>query len=200
MTFSVFKCRYSHVTKHGIMSNIMTCLSKAPDNVLWLMEAQHHCCSGHALLKPCSLLKAVTVCPQTDLSPARDYPVWSSSRGFKLAADIVLVPWGTWGDTATLSQGKDLDLREAASCKRVSFCNAEGIQRQHVASLGADRELLQVCSLLIPVLWLRRCVEYVYMIPTLSLVSVLNSGFVLRLSWFGLGIFVCWVFSYKRLA
>ena len=60
-------------------------------------------------------------------------------------------------DTATL-QGKDLDLREAMARKKVSSCKAEGIQQQRVVSLGAERRLLQVCSLLIPVLWLRECV------------------------------------------
>lgn len=55
------------------------------------------------------------------------------------------------GDTTTLSHGKDLDLREAMAHKKVSSCNAEVIQGERVASLRAERCLLQVCSLLIPV-------------------------------------------------
>lgn len=72
---------------------------------------------------------------------------------------LYLSPGNLVGDTSALSQGKDLDLREAVARKKVSPCNAEGIQRERVASLRAEKRFLQVCSLLMPVLWLgeRRC-------------------------------------------
>lgn len=60
------------------------------------------------------------------------------------------------GDTTTLSQGKDLDLREVWHIRKSHL--EERVQQEFVASLKAERWILQVCSLPMPVLWIMECV------------------------------------------
>lgn len=124
------------------MSHIMPCLSKAPNNVLWLMEAQHYCCWSCTVLKHCSLFESVTVWPHADLSPARVDPVRSLPMGTNSVQTLYLPPGNQVGNTTTLSQGKDLDLREVMSPGKVSSCRKDSAgvcgqsQSWEVASSG----------------------------------------------------------------
>lgn len=119
--------------------------------------------------------------------------------GTDSAQTLYLSPGNLVGDTTTLSQGKDLDLREAVAHKKVSSCNPEGIQQERVAGPGAEAAPSGLFTADTSPLAKGMCVQVVYD-PNPESGSILKSGFGSRPLWFGLGIFVCWIFSYRRLA
>lgn len=140
----------------------------------------------------------VTVWQQAGVSPASDHVVWSSSHGYKLSTDTVLVPWepGGWYHNSLPGKGSGF---------KAGYGTREGLilqrRRDSGGACGQSWSWEVSPSGLFTAdtgaLAKGMCVLVVYD-PNPGY-GILNSGFGSRLLRFGLGIFVCCVFSYRRL-
>lgn len=157
-----------------------------------------HGSSTSLLPEPRSLKTLVTA--GVSYCPARDYPAWSSSHGYKLSADAAPVPQERGGWYCNSLPGKEPGIKECydtqegliLQCRRYSAGACGQSRSWEAAPLGlftADTSLLAEGT----------CVQVVYD-PSPESGEYLEFWIWFEALLSGLGIFVHWIFSYRRLA